>query len=181
MSKIWLFTPYSTEKDLGKCYNQMMELLPSDEDYACFTDGDSMFTTHNFGHQLQDIVNKYPEVPLFTCVTNRVGTQYQCVDGAWEEEEMKIHWEIGKMLQETRYDEVVDVTNNTPISGVLMLIRKKEWKECGGFQEGIGMLGVDNSIHYRIRGLGKNIYMMTGVYVLHYYRSGLPQNKQHLI
>lgn len=181
MSKIYFFTPYGTQKDLGKCYNDMMALLPNDDDYACFTDGDSMFTTHTFGHQLKDITEKYPEVPLFTCVTNRVGTNYQLVEGMWDVEEMATHWMVGDHLKNKNYDECLDITNNSPISGVLMLIRKKEWQECGGFQEGIGMLGVDNSIHYRIRDLGKKIYLMTGVYVQHFYRSGLAQNKQHLL
>jgi GT2 family glycosyltransferase len=62
-----------------------------------------------------------------------------------------------------------------------MLMRKKEWRECGGFKEGIGMLGVDNSIHSRIKSIGKKVYMMTGVYVLHFYRNNQPQNKQHLL
>jgi len=178
---IYFFTPYSTEKDLGRCYNEMMSLLPNEDDYACFTDGDSMFTTHNFGHQLQEIVETYPEVPLFTCVTNRVGTKYQCVEGMWNEEVMYFHWETGKRLQEENGTDCVDITNATPISGVLMLIRKKEWIECGGFQEGLGMLGVDNSIHYRMRGIEKKVYLMTGVYVLHFYRGGIQTKKDHLL
>lgn len=181
MTKIYFFTPYSTEKDLGKCYNEMMSLLPNEDDYACFTDGDSMFTTHTFGHQIQEIVETYPEVPLFTCVTNRVGTVYQQVEDMWNEEGMDVNWFVGKNLQETHGSDCIDVTDSNPISGVLMLIRKKEWEECGGFQEGLGMLGVDNSIHYRIRGIGKKVYLMKGVYLMHFYRSGNQADKRHLL
>lgn len=184
MSKIYYFIPYSTEKDLGKCYNEMMALLPNDEDFACFSDGDSMFTINAFGHQIKEITEAYPEVPLFTAMTNRVGTKYQCVGGVWETESMKIHWEVGKQLSEDDYLTCADITNkaiDSPLSGVLILIRKKEWRECGGFQEGIGMLGVDNSIHRRIASIGKKVYMMTGVYILHWYRDGKQQNKQHLL
>jgi GT2 family glycosyltransferase len=178
---IYYFTPYSTEKDLGKCYNQMMSLLPNEEDYACFTDGDSMFTTHNFGHQLQEIVETYPEVPLFTCITNRVGTKYQCVKDTWDEESMAEHWKIGKKLQEENGTDCIDITNANLLSGVLMLIRKKEWIECGGFQEGKGMLGIDNSIHYRMKYAEKKVYLMTGIYVMHYYRDGNQSKKDHLL
>jgi GT2 family glycosyltransferase len=181
---IYFFIPYSTEKDLGKCYNEMMSLLPNDEDYACFTDGDAMFTTHNFGHQIKEITETYPEVPLFTAMTNRVGTKYQCVGGVWETEALKIHWEIGAQFAQEDYLTCADITNKaieSPFSGVLILLRKKEWKDCGGFKEGIGMLGADNSIHQRIVNMGKKVYLMTGVYVLHWYRGGEAKNKQHLL
>jgi GT2 family glycosyltransferase len=180
---IYYSTPWSSEKDLGKAYNDFMNLLPNDNDYACFTDADAMFTTHTFGHQLEDIVKEYPEAPLFTAMTNRVGTDYQLakVSGAWEENNIARHWAIGKILQETYPYKVEDITHCSPLSGVLILIRKKEWKECGGFKEGIGMLGVDNSIHYRIRDKGYPVLLMKGVYILHYYRNGKAEDKNHLL
>lgn len=177
---IYYFTPYSTQKDLALAYNKCMDLLPDDEDYACFTDGDSMFTTHDFGHQLEEITKKYPEVPLFTCMTNRVGTDYQCINKAWDIEEMNKHWKFSKELQSRFRTDCVDITNNSPISGVMILLRKKEWKQVGGFDRN-KMLGVDNNIHYKIRSRNHKIYLMKGVYLLHYYRDGKPENKQHLL
>lgn len=179
---IYYFTPYSLEKDLGKCYNDMMELLPNDDDYACFTDGDAMFTSHDFGHQIQRYTEVYPDCPLFTAMTNRVGTDYQCVKDAWDENNISYHWKFGTALRKSPTKTAIeDITLSTPISGVLILIRKKEWKEVGGFQSGKGMLGIDNSIHYKMRDAGYPIYLMKGVYILHYYRDGQQQNKQHLL
>ena len=175
---IYYFTPYSTEKNIGKYYNDCLEMIP-DGCWACFVDGDAMFTTPNFGHQLEEIINEYKDFDLFTCVTNRVGTRYQCVDGLWNVEDMTTHRNVGKMLQLNKRLVVEDITDYAPLSGVLMLVKKSAWKESQGFKEA-GLLGVDNSIHYAIRNIGGKVGLMHGIYVQHYYRGGIPQNNDHL-
>lgn len=174
------FIPYSTEKNIGKEYNESMSLLPNDEDWGVFLDGDAMFTVHNWGHHISACIEANPEYKLFTCVTNRVGTQYQCVDQMWNEEKVSSHWEKGLELQSEKGIDVIDITHCSPLSGVLIAVQKKIWKEVGGFSEN-GMLGVDNSIHYNVRDNGYKVGLMEGVYALHYYRNGKPENKKHLL
>ena len=149
-----------------------------DGSWACFVDGDAMFTTPDFGNQIEEIVLKHSEFDLFTSVTNRVGTKYQCVEGTWEIEDMNTHRNIGKMLQLNRRLEIEDITNSAPFSGVLMLVKKSAWTNSSKFKES-GLLGIDNSIHYAIRNIGGRVGLMKGVYVMHYYRGGVG-NDRHL-
>lgn len=176
---IYYFTPYSTEKNIGKYYNDCMAIIPEGS-WGCFVDGDAMFTTPDFGHQLEDIISEHKDFDLFTCKTNRVGTKYQCVDGAWNYDDMTTHRNMGKFLQLNKRLEVEDITDNPPMSGVLMLLKKSAWFNSDRFKEA-GMLGIDNSIHYAIRNAGGRVGMMNGVYVQHYYRGGIAKNKEHLM
>ena len=172
---IYYFTPYSTEKNLGKYYNECMAMIPFGS-WACFTDGDAMFTTPDFGHQLEDIVRLYgDEYKLFTAKTNRVGTKYQCVEGVWDIDCMSTHRNIGKMLQLNKRLELNDITNAPPMSGVLMLLEKNTWNKSNKFKEA-GLLGIDNSIHYSIRNTGNRVGLMEGVYIQHFYRNGSGDN-----
>jgi uncharacterized membrane protein len=175
---IYYYTPYSVKKNIGEYYNDCMAITPFGS-WACFVDGDAMFTTPNFGHHLQQIIDYHNEYDLFTCVTNRVGTKYQCVEGMWEVDDMTTHRNVGKFLQQNKGMEVVDITNNAPMSGVLMLVKKSAWFNSDRFKEA-GMLGIDNSIHYAIRNMGGKVGLMKGVYVMHYYRGGDMSNKSHL-
>jgi hypothetical protein len=144
--------------------------------WACFTDGDAMFTVNDFGHQLQEIIEN-TDCSLLTAMTNRVGTSYQCVDNCWDADGMRFHRGIGNAI---RSNEVVDITNEAPISGVLMLVNKDAWFTSARFKEN-GLLGVDNSIHYAIRSQGGKVGLMKGVYMMHWYRGGIRENKHHLM
>lgn len=175
---IYYFTPYSTEKNLGKYYNDCMAMIP-DGSWACFTDGDAMFTTVNFGHQLEEVILQNPEYSLFTCLTNRVGTIYQTVEGVWGDNDIYRHRMLGDYLQRDNDVQVEDITNNPPLSGVLMLLNKKAWFNSDRFKEG-GMLGIDNSIHRSIKNSGGKVGLMLGVYLFHWYRGGDRKNSSHL-
>ena len=158
-----------------------MDRLTNDDDWACFIDGDAMFTTPFFGTQIRRTIEANPKCKLFTAITNRVATPYQCVKGMWGENDMRVHFKAGKLIAEKYDTTCVDITNNAPFSGVLMLIQKKEWKRVGGFAETGEALGIDNSIHYAVRDNKGLVYMMQGVYMLHYYRNGDILDKKHLI
>lgn len=177
---IYFFSPYSQEKQLGKAYNDCMSLLPSDNDYACFTDLDVMFLTPNIGHQLQDIVTKYEthNVGLFTCLTNRVGNLQQCyLNQISQDPNISNHRHIALKLQSENYDQVEELTNI--ISGHFMLVKKSVWNACKFKEEGI--LAVDNNFSRKVLTKGFKIYLLKGVYVFHYYRLNEGrQNKQHL-
>ena len=178
---IFYSIPYDINKDIGKYYNAFMEKL-SEDDYACFIDGDAMFTTNTFGTQLYDIVNKYKDVGYFTCYTNRVACKWQILDIVNKKNnDTEYHRNIGLKLQKEKYDQCTDVTNNKYLmSGVLILIRKSEWQSVGGFDEN-GMIGVDNNFHDKMKKHNYKLYRMDGVYVYHWYRNNIWKNHNHLL
>ena len=172
--------PYSLNKNIAEEYNYYMSTLPDDNDWYCFTDGDSKFTTDNYGHHLADIINKNPGAWLFTSMTNRIGNKEQCVEGMWGSEDMRIHRLKGRELQKKYAHSCTDITNSELLGGVLILIQKKAWLKAGKFT-GNGILGVDNNIHISVKKAGGKIYLMKGFYVYHWYRGGNRFNKQHLL
>ena len=73
-------SPYDPDKNIGKAYNKTVSLIP-DEDWMCFTDGDTMFPYPDYGTYLQSIIDSNPEYGLLTSYTNRVGDKRQCWEG----------------------------------------------------------------------------------------------------
>lgn len=180
---IYYSIPFDSTKNIGKYYNSFLDILPNDDDYACFIDADAMFTTYYYGKQLEDIVEKYPEAGVLVGITNRIGCKWQQAKGAdATTNDIQYHREVGKRFFDTKYSYCEDVTNKPKLevlSGVLMMIKKSTWKKIGGFKED-GMLGIDNDIHWKCQDYGEKIYKMDGVYVYHWYRNGNKANKKHL-
>ena len=180
---IYYSIPYNSNKNIGVYYNNFMSILPNDNDWACFLDGDAVFTTTNFGNQLEDIISKYLDAGVFVGVTNRIGCTWQKVDIIDDTiNTMDYHREIGKIIQNKYYDLCEDVTfkDDNLLSGVLFLIKKEVWKKIGGFKE-TGMLAIDNDLHLKCRNNNIKVYKMEGVYVYHWYRNNNRKNIEHLI
>lgn len=173
---IYFFTPYSVEKNIGAYYNQCMNLLPSGDDWACFTDGDAMFTVPDFGHQLNEIINIHSNCKLFTAVTNRVGRKEQCIPKMFNNMDIKEH--LKKGLEQQKLYRTICVPLLKPMSGVLILINKKHWSDIGKFKEE-NILGIDNDIYQKSVQAGNTVLLMRGVYILHNYRI-LNNNTVHL-
>jgi len=163
------YTPKELGNNLGWAYNNFMELLP-ENDWACFLDHDATFTTRYWYHQLEDIIKKHPDVGLYTCLTNRIGNFQQLIEGVDKENhDIKYHRQIGKQIQDSYYDTILDLNNpNHLLSGVVILISKKTWKNIGGFID--GFLRVDNNIHKKCLDNNIKVGLMGGVYVYHWYR-----------
>ena len=179
---IYYSIPYSTEKNIGGYYNSVMENLKNDDDFACFVDGDTIFTTSNFGNQINDVVKRYPDCRFFTCYTNRVGFKKQVhpmVDT--NNNDMEYHRRIGSLLQETYWDlcdDLSDLKRSELISGMFLLVRKDLWREVGGFKS--GMLSVDNDFHAKCIDINEKLLLMKGVYIYHWYRWPNYSNTSHL-
>jgi Na+-translocating ferredoxin:NAD+ oxidoreductase RnfG subunit len=75
---------------------------------------------------------------------------------------------------------VLDMTDNTPMSGHLILLQKKTWSKIGKFKEDM-LVGFDNEIHYSVKREGLKIGLMTGIYLYHWYRGGDGYDKFHII
>lgn len=174
---IYYFTPYSLDGNLGAAYNDYMELLPADEDWACFIDGDAKFLTPDWGEIIANTIKLHPEAGMFTCYTNRVNNPQQLYRGKFSEvRDIVHHRNIAKVCRELGKNKVKVL--NRMISGVMMVIQKSTWKK---FKFKDGLLGVDNDISQRLINAGKPIYLMEGIYMLHYYRMAEGRTyKKHL-
>jgi GT2 family glycosyltransferase len=160
---------YSLNKNIGEEYNYSMNSIP-DGDWVCFLDHDAMFTTSNWYIQLYDIIKQNPNYGLFTCMTNRVGMKYQIYKEIDQDNHnIRYHRNKGSDIQLKFQNTAVNITNSSPLSGVLMLISKETWKCVGGFSH--GFLGVDNDIHFRCKKHNIQVGLMSGVYVYHWYRA----------
>lgn len=169
---IYTYIPYSTkehDKDIGWAYNNFMEKLDND-DWVIFLDHDAMFTTIDWFHQIADIINKNPDAGEFSCVTNRIGNEFQKLkDIDDQNHDIKYHRLIGKQLQEKSRNNLVEFKHPTAgLSGVVIVTSKKAWKLAGGFKS--GFLSVDWDYTQRLNKLNLKTYIMTGVYVYHWYR-----------
>lgn len=172
-------TPYNCDRNLGAAYNAAFELIP-DEDWLLITDYDVLILLPDTIRHLYTYANAYPETGMFVCWANRTFHtnaqlyNQQINDNADIREHIKIAKEcaIGVPV-------VTELKQN--ISGFLMLISKKTWKEIK-FTEDLKCLGVDTLYSQRLLNAGKKILRMDGIYVFHIYRldNGV-QNKDHLL
>ena len=172
MTKIFYTIGWNSEKNIGSYYNDFMKLLP-DNAWMCAIDGDAMFTTVDFGKQLELIIENYPECGCFTAMTNRIGCLWQQQPGVlWDENNIDKHRKIGHSVQASNYLTIQDVSHvptEEVLGGVLILLSKKIWREIGGFKK-TGLLGVDNDLHWKCMEHHKKVYLMKGVYLYHWYR-----------
>jgi len=178
--RIFHSIPWNSNKNIGKSYNETMELVNSD-DWVCFLDGDAVHSTHFFGSRIEETVMSNPEYSLFTCYTNRVNCKYQIPNNVdITINDQAYHRSFGEKIWFDYGTNVIDITNNVELSGVLILLQKSAWERVGGFKEE-RMLSIDNDIHRKIRHLGERVGLMQGIYVQHWYRGGDNSNKSHLL
>ena len=173
--------PFRRDKNIGQYYNWCMSLI-GNEDWCCFTDMDAQYTTVFVGNQIEDIIRRYPECRCFTAVTNRVGCPWQKV-GDWKNDDMKYHYDLSSKLYKSKYSEIIDKSNPDKkwvMSGVLILVKKSLWLKVGGFKTK-GALGVDNDFHWKLMHHNEKLYLMTGVYIYHWYRGGNSAKHKHLV
>ncbi len=170
---IYFFTPYSFEKKLFRAYDDYMNLVPYDNDWACFLDGDTFFFENNFGHQIQEYIDKYPDTGMFTCYSSRSAYSYMVPKGINQESDsITYHRNHSHEIYEKTHLQVKEI--NSHISGHLMCIKKSTWslirpqllKVC----DGANLLGVDTQITNQLLGHGIKIRLMRGIYLFHYYR-----------
>jgi len=163
------YCPRSEGQNLGYAYNELMNRL-HDEDWACFIDHDACFATYDWYAQLEEITAQLTEPCVLTALTNRVGSHWQLASGVDpDNHSMDYHRRIGVAIQSAARCSLRDVTDESLMSGVVILLSKKTWRRLGGFAD--GFLGVDNAIHQAARDRGHRVYLMEGVYVYHWYRA----------
>jgi len=176
---IFYFVPYSLEKNIGKAYNQYMSLLPNDNDWGVLMDGDTMFLTFDWGHAISEVINKLPDAGIITCYTNRLAKNKVQRYGE-DSTDIILHRAIAKKLDKKFRGSYRKI--NQRVSGFFMAIKKKTWREVGKFPEMPNrILDIDGLFSNKILQAGKYIYIMRGMYKLHYYRMAEgPKYKDHL-
>jgi hypothetical protein len=154
--------------------------LPSDDSWILFSDRDTYFPHPHYGKHIEAVINRHGnKFDLFTCMTNRVGTGYQCVRGMWNTDSGKAFEDRAKSLWLAQGVAVEDITANTPISGMAILVKKRLLTEGRQLKSGL-MLGADNDFHYIAQESNKRVGLMKGIFIYHYYRNGDRNNTRHL-
>ena len=167
--RVFYFNPGRGDKNLGKAYNDHCEIVPNDNDWICMTDGDIMHLVPYWSKQIESIIKKHGnDYALISCVTNRLGLEWQLPKGFSDDPNVLNHYEIANELYNDKYDEVI--RSNKPTAGLMMLFPKKTWNRIK-FTEGLtgGGKFIDWRFSESVMNIGK-IGIATGLYVFHFYR-----------
>lgn len=158
---IQTFVPFRSDKNLGRAYNEAMDLLRADE-WACFWDHDCMPTTPRWHDQFCEAIKFLPDAGVFVAMANRIGPSWQRCGPAGDD--VREHRRFGAERLSVRT--LLDVTETKGWGGVMFALNKETWLEAGGFAEG-AMFCVDHSIHFRLQSAGRRSYVIEGLYAYH--------------
>lgn len=184
--KIWDICPFSSKKELGKCHNEFISLIPKD-DYVLIRDPDTMYLHPHQRTWIEEIVEKHGnEWDLLGCMTNRVGVHNQCYgsnfvlhrerDVIFNETDIKQHFLLEKDCRSM--GNTISETNL--IAGFFMLFKRSLWDKIK-FEEGIDF---DIKFCNAVKKAGGKIGIMHGIYLWHSYRlteSNPTKYKKHLL
>lgn len=175
--KIHYITPFSTDNNIGKEYNDRISDLP-DDCYIVLRDGDTMFLRSDFGEHIEQIINHNSKYHLITCMTNRIGLPNLLVKGMFDEIDITEHLRKANELYDLNY---LDVKPCLVAPGMLMIFHKSVWNKVK-FQE--KSIYFDKQFSNDVRRLGMSIGCATGLYIFHLYRLGKENPrfyKKHLL
>lgn len=159
-------TPYATDGNLAKAYNdEMKRALPGE--YVGFYDGDAMPVDPKWGHHIESIVKQNPG-NYYTCYATRTNCGWQRLPEHWGHNDIDSYRQFALSRKEVIGNEVEDHTNSQLWSGHLMIIPADKWIPLS---EERGLLGIDNMIHKNaIEHFPEvKILLMKGVIFYHYY------------
>lgn len=179
---IHFITPYRSDKNLGRAYNEAMRIIP-DGDIACIRDIDTLFLTPEQPAIIEQYATEYPDAVL-TCYLNRCSqlSRHQLLGGTVSEEsDIKQHIRLAENQAERHRITKSVLEINRDISGTLMVVPKSVWMKVP-FPEDGKCLGVDTYWGRKIRAAGIKILRMDAVYIFHIYRimNGI-LDKRHLV
>ena len=70
---IYYFSPFNSQKQIGKSHNEHCSLVPNDDDWICITDSDVLFLRPDTKTQIEEIMNIHGDkFQVFGCLTNRI-------------------------------------------------------------------------------------------------------------
>ena len=163
---IQTFIPWREDTNLGAAYNEAMEMLPSDNDWAVLLDHDVMFTTFEWHRQIERAIEVEP-YGSFTGVTNRIFCPWQRArEVDRDNHDIMYHREIGADRMRNRW--LSDVTDANGWGGYIMVLSKAAWRDAGKFVD--GQLCVDHNMHFALRRAKRHVFLIEGLYMYHYAR-----------
>lgn len=169
---IWFFTPYSLNKKLFNAWDQYMNLVTDPNDWVCMMDGDTAFLISDFGHQIQDYINIYPDTGLFTCYASRTANKDQLFNKfSSDNPDIVFHRCQSEYCRDNFHLKTKAIFK---AYGHLLVLQKKTWLKIRSRVEAdtakSGLFDVDTSVSRAIRKLKLKILLMEGIYIFHYYR-----------
>lgn len=171
---------WASDGNLSGFYNRELLSLPSDQDWCLFQDRDVYWPHPHFFKHIEEVITKHgSKFDLLTCMTNRVGTQYQVNARMSKIESALEHYNCAVSMWRANGARLEDITNRPPISGMVILAKKALITEGRQLKDGL-LLGADNELHYIAKESGKRVGLMKGVYVWHYYRNNQRNDVSHL-
>jgi glycosyltransferase involved in cell wall biosynthesis len=169
LAMILAMTPFRADKNLGRAYNDAMELLPSDDDWAIFLDHDAMPTTPRWHSQIAEAIAFLPDAGAFVATTNRIASAWQRA-GRQDTDDMAWHRRFG--AEQTKIRTLLEISWTKGFGGVMFAVSKRAWREARGFADGLGC--VDHSLHFGLQKVGRGVWMIEGLYVYHWRHNGEP-------
>ena len=168
--KVWYSNPFSTDRNLGKAFNEFCDNVP-DGDWICFQDGDMLYLTPDWGAQIQEVIeNAGKDFSLLGCMTNKLGRPMQRVNGYFNEDNnIKNHYHIAVEQNEKHWGKVVELKDRKLIAGMFLLFPKSTWNKHK-FEEKKSPWGVDDAFCNAIVAGGGKLGLLSGLYVYHLYR-----------
>jgi len=168
---IHYISPYSTSKNIGKAINDnIRQLNPNDEDWLVLIDHDVLFLLPDTKARLERILST-TNYDILGCVTNRLAMPYQCVQGMFDETDIRKHIEVAQILESDEVQPYMHI-----LAAFCLCFQVKTWRKLGGFAENSIQFDTTFSLMAEKSGLKKGL--MTGVYLFHAYRMWSDNPKQ---
>lgn len=163
---IHYLTPYAPDGNIGKAYNEAIELLPGRDDWVVLRDGDTLFTTPNWGRHIAHVLEKTAdEYQLYGAMTNRIRSSHQQIPGMFDQMDLREHARKGQELEEAKWGEVAP--GGSGVAGFFMAFRKSQWAKHP-FPEKSATF--DTAFSRSVTRSGGKIGLMSGLYLIHLYR-----------
>lgn len=170
---LYFSTPYDFDKRLFNAYDREFQRVPSPDDWLVITDGDTAFLRADFGHHIQQYIDKFPDTGLFTCYASRSHYKYMMPkDGNHKSSDILFHKKVAENHNTNLHLEVKPIDRN--ITGHLMVMQKKTWL---AIRDNIAhntrhetIEAIDTAIGKELHRQNKSILLMRGIYIFHYCR-----------
>lgn len=166
---IFDITPFRSDKNIGKAYNERIAVLP-DDSWIIIRDGDCMYLTPDYGNVIERIIQNYgEEYALIGALTNRLGLTDLCYNKEFSENtDITYHYNIANKL---KYIQQAAIVEADVCAGFFMIFKKETWKSVGGFSENMADAPyTDKRFCAKIKANGGKIGIAQDLYLFHSYR-----------
>lgn len=161
---IFDITPFRSDKNIGKAYNERIEVLP-DDCVVVIRDPDTMYLYPEQGQIVEEMSKKLDIVDILGCSTNRLLNDNQLYKGFSEDLDVSKHVPLA---HEAADHYGLSIQRTDLLAGMFMMFRKSTWKRVGGFDE--GTITADRCFCDAAINAGMKIGIAKGLYLFHAYR-----------